>query len=795
MKTRRTALLSCWTILLLLLGGFWQAGTVKAADPSQWHQHTYGAPFNSSPFVSADRMLQVGDEGNIFLYNVVLSGNHSADSADTEGALAIQGNSTVPAVDRNGGISRFNYAGFFDGGNHGNGDGNSHPLSERHRISLLLGGEIRKYYPVGAQDKGHALVSGQGTNNKNSGYFVVRKEAVLKEEGQNANPWLQNANNPVFANGRVYHTDDFASGKNTVKMDDIFTRIFASQRHVENELTQLVGEEEEKGDPYTVDGEPYTVESFWGWWGNSIDVPVYHSKKDASTLIIDIPAKPGTDTAYMPGFKNNAPPIQDSSIKRIIFTTSQPKVIANSGDKSRQVAEKTIYWLPKAEQVTNYGNPDWSAPVVPEVNDGPENRFTQAYFNKMHCFSTALSGSLIAPVAKVVWSGAHINGYLWAKDFQQSGGAEAHNFYTPPLEELVDFMIGVNKHNADDHIPVANAEFILYRTAAGKTEYLTKASPETWSTERDQAIKLTTNSDGQIRVQLKVQKETQYRYYFHETKAPPGFQPPPADNAHEVSPNQGQTIGNISEVPNVPILEQEVGFHKTNQFGSILPDIKFTLTAADGKTFEAVSDKTGYIEFNGVTPGEYKLKEETKNAIGPTEWDVTIVIVDGKAELRFKDGDKIDTIVNQKRLSLRLTKVDENGQILRGAKFRLQGPNGYDQTRPEDEQEIGIFLFNGLGPGEYTLTEVEAPEGYDKLEKPIKIVVSDDMKTITVDGKLLGRNGLVFGDKVQNKPVGVLPATGGWGMLPWYLTAGTIGFAAINVGVGYYGKQRRGREK
>lgn len=445
--------------------------------------------------------------------------------------------------------------------------------------------------------------------------------------------------------------------------------------------------------------------------------------------------------------------------------------------------------------MTNYGNPDWSAPVVPEVNDGPENRFTQAYFNKMHCFSTALSGSLIAPVAKVVWSGAHINGYLWAKDFQQSGGAEAHNFYTPPLEELVDFMIGVNKHNADDHIPVANAEFILYRTAAGKTEYLTKASPETWCTERDQAIKLTTNSDGQIRVQLKEQKETQYRYYFHETKAPPGFQPPPADNAHEVSPNQGQTIGNISEVPNVPVLEQEVGFHKTNQFGSILPDIKFTLTAADGKTFEAVSNKTGYVEFNGVTPGEYKLKEETKNAIGPTEWDVTIVIVDGKAELRFKDGDKIDTIVSQKRLSLRLTKVGENGQILRGAKFRLQGPNGYDQTRPEDEQEIGIFLFTGLGPGKYTLTEVEAPEGYDKLEKPIKIVVSDDMKTIIADGKLLDRNGLVFGDKVQNKPVGVLPATGGWGMLPWYLTAGTIGFAAINVGVGYYGKQRRGREK
>ncbi|WP_040536663.1 SpaA isopeptide-forming pilin-related protein [Schleiferilactobacillus shenzhenensis] len=795
MKARHPVALSCLLFFLMLLGGLNQPAKVQADNTGPWHQYSYSAPFTSMPFVSTDRMHEAGDEANIFLYNVVLSGNHSADGADTEGAMAIQGNSTIPAKNRNGGTSSFNYAGFFDGGQHGDGDTNSHPLNEKHRISLLLGGRIQKFYPDGADNKGHALVGGAATNGRNNGYFVVRKNALFGD-----NNWLQDEDHPVHTNGRIYHTDDFAADPRTVAMDDIFKRIFATQSDVQTQLDQLVGTE--VGDPYIVDDDPYYVRSFWGWQADDdIEVPVYHSKADASTLIIKVPVRTGTtDTAYLPGFPSSAPPIKDKRIRRIIITTDAGKVIAadtNAGDKSRQVAEKTVYWLPKAKQVTNYGlKGSWLAPDEPEVNTTAENHFTEKYFKDMQCFSTALSGSVIAPLATVAWSGAHINGYLWAKDFQQSGGAEAHNFYTPPLEELIDMMLGVDKINADDQEPVKGAEFILSRKKGTTTEYLQSAAPEKWTTNRNNAKILTSDENGQIRVRLPQPKET-YRYFFHETKAPNGFEPPKPNNQHEVSPGGTAGVSYVTTVSNTPVERLAVRFRKTNQFGTALPDVKFTLTSETHPVtvLESTSGPRGYVEFENVREGHYVLKELTSNAVGPTEWRVTVKVVGGQAHLYYRDGPLIETIKNKKRLSLRLTKVDAHDRLLAGATFRLHSTNGYDKTLPEGNQALSQFTFTGLEPGTYTLTEIKAPNGYEPLKKDIKIVVSDDLTQVIADGTGLTHQGLVFAYKIANKPVGVLPATGGWGSLPWFIAAGTCGFAAINVGVGYYGTQKRGRRK
>ncbi|MCI2172127.1 SpaA isopeptide-forming pilin-related protein [Schleiferilactobacillus perolens] len=787
MNSRRLIGLGFWTVLIALFSGLIQSPVAHAETESEWHEHTYKATFKSRPFISDIRMKNAGDESNIFLYNVVLSGDHSADGADTEGAMAIQGNSTIPATNRYGnGNTNFNYAGFFNGSGGGSNDVESHPLTDQHRIALLMGGEIHKY-----GEGGHALVSGQAGQGQNNGYFVVRHQAV-----KDLNSWLQNGTNPVRANGRVYHTDE----GDAPKMDDIFARIFATQGMVEDELTRLVGDN--KGKPYTVDGIEQTVSSFWGWGGDdSMDVPIHQSTEDAGTLIIHVPARPGTDTAYIPGLHKNNPAVNDPAVKRIIITTDQPKVVArdtNAGDKSQKVAGKTIYWLPKATQVTNYAlEKTAEAPYVPPVNNSAVNNYNQAYFDPMDCYGTALSGSMIAPLATVAWSGAHINGYLWTKNFQQSGGAEAHNFYTPPLETLVDFLLGVNKSNSEDQIMLADADFIMYRILDGKTEYLAQTSPEKWTSQRNEAQTLTTDSYGQIRVRLRAQKDKKYQYYFHETKAPPGFEQPAPDNAHEVAPGSEQLIANIAEVTNKPVTGQSVGFHKTNQFDHPLVGMSFTLTSTTDPTkhFTAVSNDEGFVEFNGVTEGEYRLVEKTQNTVGPTEWLVEIVVKDGQAILQFKDtGQSVQKIVNRKLLSLRLRKVDEHNALLVGAKFRLQGPSGYDKTVPDDEHSVGTFVFPRLAPGKYTLTEIEAPAGYELLKEPITIVVTEDMKTITADGKPLQANQLVFGHTIQNRPaVGGLPATGGWGQTAWYLIAGSFAFAALNVGIGYYVQGRKGR--
>ncbi len=72
--------------------------------------------------------------------------------------------------------------------------------------------------------------------------------------------------------------------------------------------------------------------------------------------------------------------------------------------------------------------------------------------------------------------------------------------------------------------------------------------------------------------------------------------------------------------------------------------------------------------------------------------------------------------------NLNIKKVDQNGDILLGAKFNLSG-NGINKT--ETVPENGILKFEGLTPGEYFLLETEAPDGYTISEAMYKIVVTN----------------------------------------------------------------------
>lgn len=126
---------------------------------------------------------------------------------------------------------------------------------------------------------------------------------------------------------------------------------------------------------------------------------------------------------------------------------------------------------------------------------------------------------------------------------------------------------------------------------------------------------------------------------------------------------------------------------------------------------------------------------------------------------------------------------------LKGASFQLTSVNGYDKTvtDPTDGTGTGIFLFEGLMEGTYTLTELVAPVGYKKLTAPITITVTatydatGTLLTYTVSGA-----GLVDGDSdandlgywiadIVNVAGSELPGTGGMGTMLFTI----LGFALI----------------
>lgn len=110
----------------------------------------------------------------------------------------------------------------------------------------------------------------------------------------------------------------------------------------------------------------------------------------------------------------------------------------------------------------------------------------------------------------------------------------------------------------------------------------------------------------------------------------------------------------------------------------------------------------------------------------------------------------------------------------------------------------GTLEFGGLGAGTYTITELEAPEGYNKLAAPIVIEIKNDEATFddpkwtaTKDGEALSMTDTATASfEVINKEGSTLPSTGGIGTKLFYLIGGML---AVGSGVVLVTKKRMSR--
>lgn len=90
----------------------------------------------------------------------------------------------------------------------------------------------------------------------------------------------------------------------------------------------------------------------------------------------------------------------------------------------------------------------------------------------------------------------------------------------------------------------------------------------------------------------------------------------------------------------------------------------------------------------------------------------------------------------------------------------------------------GHFTIEGLQAGTYYLKETEAPQGYNKISEPIKIVVgtNDDGKQ-----KITVKNETVTEVGVQNNSGSLLPSTGGMGTTLIYVVGSILVLASAIV--------------
>jgi len=216
---------------------------------------------------------------------------------------------------------------------------------------------------------------------------------------------------------------------------------------------------------------------------------------------------------------------------------------------------------------------------------------------------------------------------------------------------------------------------------------------------------------------------------------------------------------------------------------------KFQIKRSDGKILaeDVTPNVVGKVILTDVPIGVYII-EETYVPIGfkkMANFELEVTEDDSAASLIFKVNDSTEpySVVNKlKDFFLRVEKVDQQGEPLDGAIFKLTGPN-YEETLTGGS----VFTFTKLRPGNYSLKEIENPDGYQRIQEAITFEIAIDGKvTIAPHEDVVGigelaeeENRIVL--KVTNKKVraGVLPSTGGLGIRSFYLTAGMLVIGGI----------------
>ncbi len=159
--------------------------------------------------------------------------------------------------------------------------------------------------------------------------------------------------------------------------------------------------------------------------------------------------------------------------------------------------------------------------------------------------------------------------------------------------------------------------------------------------------------------------------------------------------------------------------------------------------------------------------------------------VTNEATLTYGQSSSTESKVIIKNYDFELVKVNEAGEQLSGAKFKLYDAKDNevllvkegDSYRPAKAGEKGVEIeagkvrINGLASGTYFLEETQAPEGYNQLVARHKFEIKDADLTEQAAVKVVNTTGTI------------LPSTGGMGIV-LFLTIGTImviGFGVLLV--------------
>ncbi|WP_042995954.1 MSCRAMM family protein, partial [Bacillus thuringiensis] len=232
-------------------------------------------------------------------------------------------------------------------------------------------------------------------------------------------------------------------------------------------------------------------------------------------------------------------------------------------------------------------------------------------------------------------------------------------------------------------------------------------------------------------------------YTLKEVEAPKGYELSSSSVSVDVEANKVVTVDVVNKkIPEKVTGQFEVVKVDANDKTKLLSGAEFEVYKDGKRVAELKTDESGKVMSPKLPLGEYTVKETKAPAgykLSDKEWKVTIQ--------NEKEVVKVEA-ENEKILgSLQIIKMDDKDQTKRlaGAEFTLKDVKGNVVKEGITTDKSGTVKVDGLVPGEYTLEETKAPEGYKALEVTIEVnvvaneVVKQDVLNEKVKEEITGQ--------------------------------------------------------